>query len=922
MRPLTLTVSAFGPYAGKTTFDFRKLGTGGIYLITGDTGAGKTTIFDAITYALYGDPSGNHREVSMLRSKYADSSTSTEVELVFSYRDKEYTVRRNPEYERAAKRGGGVTKQVAHAELVYTDGRRPVTGITGVNNAIKDIIGIDRNQFCQIAMIAQGEFQKLLLAPTDERMKIFRHIFKTERYAKLQEQLREATKALAEEYTAIKNSLSQYIDEIVCDEDNTDFIEVEKAKKGELTIEDTLTLLEKLIEGDEAAEKHIAEQVQQNQQELDKVKALIHKGKDVLLAKADLEKKEAEILREKERYAALSERFEAQRARQADVDAFRNKAAKTQALLPDYDELTAKQTALAKNTTWIADSTVGVEKMKVRVAELTEEMAALAEESKALATVGEERLQLQNETNRLADKALQLRGVKKHIEDLEQASRAYEAALADYTEKSRSADDLECQLKRLNTTYLNAQAGILADTLTEDQPCPVCGSTVHPHRAIKPDDVPSREQLDLLQGKVEASNRAVNEARSKAGSLNGVLTAKKESVTAEIGKLSGDVSLEEAPIVLHRMLTETEAETQALNLRLADVEKKSNRKKLLDELLPKKSEEREAAQQRLRELADTITTKKAENAALEKRICELREKLVFESKETAEKEIRTLTQVAEEIVSAYEQTQKQRNASKEQLASLASAKEEILKRIGDGTDVHIEQEAEKQAVLEDKQKEWMQKAKIVHSRLDNNRRRWESIRCQYDSLADVEKKYIWVKALSNTANGQLTGKEKVMLETYVQMHYFDRIIERANTRLMIMTDGQYDLVRRKEALSKSGQSGLDLDVLDHYNGSRRSVKTLSGGESFKASLALALGLADEIQSSAGGIKLDTMFVDEGFGSLDEESLAAAMKALTSLAEGDRLVGIISHVGELKQRIDKQIVVTKDKSGGSKAEIVA
>ena len=190
-----------------------------------------------------------------------------------------------------------------------------------------------------------------------------------------------------------------------------------------------------------------------------------------------------------------------------------------------------------------------------------------------------------------------------------------------------------------------------------------------------------------------------------------------------------------------------------------------------------------------------------------------------------------------------------------------------------------------------------------------------------DDLIEVEKKYMWVKALSNTANGNIAGKEKIMLETYIQMNYFDRIITRANTRLMIMTDGQYDLVRRKEALNNKGQSGLDLNVIDHYNGSERSVKTLSGGESFVASLALALGLADEIQASAGGIKLDTMFVDEGFGSLDEEILSKAMKALTSLADGNRLVGIISHVGELKQKIDKQIIVKKDKAGGSKAEIV-
>ena len=263
------------------------------------------------------------------------------------------------------------------------------------------------------------------------------------------------------------------------------------------------------------------------------------------------------------------------------------------------------------------------------------------------------------------------------------------------------------------------------------------------------------------------------------------------------------------------------------------------------------------------------------------------------------------------------------NENKEILASLKSAKGEILKRIGEDTNINLEEESKKLELLETRYKEYGITIKRVHSNYSTNKTHLENIKVKADNLIDTEKKYTWLNALSNTANGQIKGKDKdkIMLETYIQMNYFDRIIARANTRLMIMTDGQYDLVRRKEALNHQGQSGLDLDVIDHYNGTHRSVKSLSGGESFKASLALALGLADEIQSSAGGIKLDTMFIDEGFGSLDEESLNAAMKALNSLADGNRLVGIISHVQELKQKIDKQIIVRKDKSGGSRAEII-
>ena len=350
-------------------------------------------------------------------------------------------------------------------------------------------------------------------------------------------------------------------------------------------------------------------------------------------------------------------------------------------------------------------------------------------------------------------------------------------------------------------------------------------------------------------------------------------------------------------------------------------ENKIKRKEEIEKLLPEMSKTLELEREKLIKITDDVKTKNAENNSLERQITALKTKLTFNSKEMAVAEITALNKQTEEITAAYDRAQKLLGQSKERLASFESAKKEILKRIGNGKEVDLEKETERQTLLEQNLKELEEKSKNLHSRLTANKYALKSIRLKSGDLAVKEIRYASVKALSNTANGQISGKDKIMLETYIQMNYFDRIIARANTRLMIMTDGQYDLVRQTKAVSKSGQSGLDLDVIDHYNGSRRSVKTLSGGESFKASLALALGLADEIQSSAGGIKLDTMFVDEGFGSLDEESLTAAMKALTSLADGNRLVGIISHVGELKQKIDKQIIVTKDKSGGSKAEIV-
>ena len=920
MRPIKLKISAFGPYSGVTEFDFDKLGTGGLYLITGDTGAGKTTIFDAITYALYGDPSGNNRDASMLRSKYADDSVPTEVELLFSYYGKEYTVKRNPEYFRANKRGEGTTKQIAGAEIIYPDGKT-VTKIKDVDNAVKEIIGIDRNQFCQIAMIAQGDFLKLLLSPTKERMEIFRHIFKTELFSNLQERLKRESGALADECDTIKRSIAQYIGGIVCDEDNADSIEVEKAKKGNLTTEDTVVLLEKLILEDEKAEAEFAELKIALQKELDAVKARVAKAKDIALAKEDLLKNEKALAEQTEQKELLSKKCDAEKEKQPQIKELTEAAAKIKATLPEYDELTAKQSQLKNNTAVIEESTDKVSSLEKKIKELTDEIAALNEELKTLQKAGEDKIRFE------ADKAVQLElskkltALKSNIAALSVAREKYQSAIKKYEAKASKAAELDSTYKCKNKMYLDAQAGILADTLAENMPCPVCGSTEHPNIATRPENAPTKEELDALQDQVANANSEANTAREAAGSLKGALDEKENSVQAEIQSLLGEVSFDDAVSAVEAKLLDIGEVVSDLDQQIKEAQKKIDRKKVIETALPQKTEVLEKAKKDIELIRDDVKTKAAENKSLEERIAQLQAKLTFESKSKAEAEITTLTKTAEQIQKDFEVAQKNLNACNEKLASLKSARDEITKRLDGDGDVDLEKESELQSALEGKQKKLSNDEKVVHSRLTANRKSLDNIKAKADALIAAENKYAWVKSLSNTANGNISGKEKIMLETYIQMNYFDRIIARANTRLMIMTGGQYDLVRRKEALNKQGQSGLDLDVIDHYNGSERSVKSLSGGESFKASLALALGLADEIQSSAGGIKLDTMFVDEGFGSLDEDSLSQAMKALASLADGNRLVGIISHVGELKQKIEKQIVVTKDKSGGSRAEII-
>lgn len=919
MRPIKLIMSAFGPYAGRTELDLGSLGEGGIYLICGDTGAGKTTIFDAITFALFGEASGENREASMLRSKYALPETPTEVELYFFYGGKEYYVKRNPEYNRPKSRGEGYTAEKANATLHYPDGRI-VTKLKEVNNAVVEILGIDKNQFTQIAMLAQGDFLKLLLASTDERKKIFQKLFKTQNYYVLQERLKGESGKLSHEYDAIKSSINQYINGIVCDAENPDLAEVDRAKNGELTTAEIAELLEKLIFDDEKTERNISREIESLQKELDDIKARITKGEDVLIAKADLEKNEADFKAEAEKGKELKEKLKAEEKRLPKTKELTQKAAEIRALLPDYDELSQKQNVFNINKKIIEDSAENLDKTEADIKSLTDEITALAEENKSLEKAGEEKIKLENDKRKQEDETEKLRNLDKDVDAVIESGIQYFKANGDYTEKYNNAQLLDAELKEKTRIYLEAQAGILADSLEMNQPCPVCGSTTHPKVAVKPENVPTKDELDSLSEKVNKADKAVTDAREKAGKLKGALTEKENSLKKDIVSISGDCLTADAKAMIAVKLSEADALTKELDKKISLAQEKIDRKEEINELLPEKNNSLESARELLSKISDEVKTKTIENESLEKRISQLKAKLTFETKNEAENEIKALNADVENIEKAYNEAKEALNSNNKELASLTSAKAEIQKRLVIGTDIDLEKEREQKALLEEKQKDLEIKSKTVHSRIISNKASLENIKTKLDEIKKVEEKWTWMKALSNTANGNISGKEKIMLETYIQMTYFDRIINRANRRFMVMSGGQYELKRRIEAENNRSQSGLELDVLDHYNGTLRSVKTLSGGESFKASLSLALGLSDEIQSSAGGIKLESMFVDEGFGSLDDESLSQAVKALSSLADGNRLVGIISHVGELKERIERRIIVIKDKMGGSRADI--
>ena len=817
MRPLKLTLSAFGPYAGTTTLPLEQLGRGGLYLVTGDTGAGKTTLFDAITYALYDHSSGGVRDGAMLRSKYADPGTPTFVELEFEVRDQRYTVRRNPEYPRPKARGEGFTTEKADAVLTYADGRPTVTKAKEVTAAVIEIIGLDYNQFSQIAMIAQGQFTRLLNTTTEERSKIFRKLFRTQRYQKLQEALAEENSALTAQRATLNAKLDAVLSAISYDAADPD-AEALGTLSAQLPPDAVTALLEGLTARQEAAAAQTA------------------------AALAVLDNQLSTL------QATLGAAEQADKLRQ---------------------ELAAKL-AKARSTAQLEGAKAAARRTSLE--SLDTQLAASEKELAALADADTSRVELDTEAQRLAQREKALNELARSLTECQHRNTAARAAQEVYRQAAGKQNEAHAVRDRLERAFLDAQAGLLAQTLEEGVPCPVCGSTHHPARAQLPHAAPTEVQVNAAK---RAAAQADNTAQEASAAAREALTREQEG-RSQLRK--------DAEALLPERFTSPEG---PVPLTVS----------LLKTALAEENDSLHAAQASLRQRQTRNSADCRRKKELEaQRIQQAKQRTALEAQATSAQQAAAAAQATVQTLEAQQAAEAA--APPQEMAALKQQQTELT--------------AQRRALSTQE--------KALNAQFQPNKKALADYRALAAQRDTLDARWQWVNALASTAGGTLSSKQKIKLEAYIQMNYLDRILVHANTRLMQMTAGQYEL-ERIGAENQRSQSGLDLGVIDHYNGTRRSVKTLSGGESFKASLALALGLSDEVQSSAGGIRLDTLFLDEGFGSLDEESLEQAIRVLSGLTEGDRLVGIISHVAALKDRIDRQIVVHKERSGGSWVEIV-
>lgn len=923
MKPLKLTMSAFGSYAGKNVIDF----TGqqqGIFLITGDTGAGKTTIFDAITYALYNQTSGGERNGNMMRSQYAQPETETYVELEFLYRGQTYRVRRNPDYKitKTLKNGKIREQKVPHSvELTLPDGTVFPEKKNATDAKIIEILGLTADQFSQIVMIAQGDFLKLLYTKSDERKMIFSKLFRTDIYWKIQENLRRK---------------SMEMDERIQENDRA--FEQEKSRIMPLPESEELPL-DELVERLRERLKDALKEQNLRRANVEELNKKITKYEEINKLFVSLEKirqtgreLEARQVESKERRQQIENALKADKVLVAEQQNLRQQQAVEQSVQ-----------AIAKMGETLADDQEMFETLKTQLQEVE------AEQKREAADIQKKMLALEQSFpsyEALQNARSEEQQAKKVWEDLgktsEESFHKKEAGIAALKEQQKRQEQIVEQTKKnweqtslsasesakhyehMYEAFLKEQAGILAENLSAGCPCPVCGSTVHPDPAKLSDHAVT--ELEVEQAK--KTRTAAEEKRDMA-------YAAFEAEKTEKQKLAQAVEKEEADFVLAQTIAKQqrkEAEQNYVSLQkiaeqireklvypsLAEAKKQYA---AMQKALAAAEQEIERKRQKVSELAEAMNTLKGQKLAeeenqktakklavkTEKEYAKLLEKSGFVSEETYH-----LAILPERSRFKLEREEKEYESQclRQQSEQKLLEKQVSGKTYTDTTELNEQLKAEKQA-LKEAEKTYME----LHTAYENDRSVLQNCAVYLEKGKKLESEDQVIKSLSKTANGRLSGSAKIDFETYIQRQYFKQIIHEANKRLLTMSNHQFILKLKEEAnTGRKTNEGLDLSVYSLVTDSERDVKTLSGGESFLAALAMALGLSDIVERSAGAIHPDMMFIDEGFGSLDAQSRQQAIEVLGELAGDSRMVGIISHVTELKEQIDRKLVVNRTDNG--------
>ncbi len=1053
MKPIKLIISAIGPYAREMPMiDFKQFEEKGLFLVSGDTGAGKTTIFDAICFALYGTATAQRKDTRNLRSEYAADSVNSFVDFYFSHQGHEYHVWRQPEYERKKQRGEGMVTEKARAVL-YEDGKAPIEGLTQVNSAIIDLLHINYNQFKQIAMIAQGEFWELLNAKTDQRTEILRTIFMTNGYKNIEFILKRRLDMYSDRKEETERSILQYFGDVAADENDEIAKELEDLQErtsrtgSAWNLDELLDMIDRIRSSEEEKLKGIEEGLKKAEGELDRNKnelARAETNNRFLERLAALEAEQARLAEQRAEIDEFEARLTGQKAATREVkpvyDAWKKAAADTETTGKNIAEKEAgrekaKEAAEAagKELTLAEARRPEVDALKNLIVKITDEepkyrqrdelRQKLDELTKRKETLTEEDKELKAFENELKGKIVSL---KKAIEELKGRPAELQKVQSEGKELTALQDDIKeilnkqipereerkKVLKKKQEVYLtsfeayetavkerikaekdleSSRAGILAKHLKEGEKCPVCGSTHHPEPAKLPDNSVTEDEYEELkkteeelQNKKAEANTAAEKAKTaleeyeeqmreyatgclendhismnaEGKSLDELISLVKEAnetvrsrneentklqitIKKECDRLSSaEKELDEATGSRSEKLEESKAD---LALRINNTEKSlSETGATLETLKDLKYKDREeaakekaSAEKSLKEISDSIdsalkakTEADKEVAAIEAQLKTLADNLSTQKKDEQEfrnaldkklkeQKFESVSDVIDLFASEDDlvESDKKLNAYKQQVAT---NKTQLLEARADAEGRTLIDVGALQAVCEEQTKviNDIRAAKnSVANRIANNSEKQKNITARREDLENSKKEFTISKRLYDLVRGT-TSNGKITLEQYIQAAGFDGIIAAANRRLLPMSDGQYELYRQEDSLGRRSNTFLDLEVLDNFTGHRRPVANLSGGESFKASLSLALGLSDTVSSNLGGIQMDALFVDEGFGTLDRKSIEGAMDILINLSGANKLVGVISHREELIENIQQQIRVRKTKEGST------
>ncbi len=937
----------FESYCEPVEIDFEQLGQKGLYLIKGKTGAGKTTIFDGITYALYGESSGDDRDAKMLRSAQADETVDTEVQLDFVIDGKKYRITRNPEYEQKAKRGVGTSKKLASAKLEYLsedDDRKPVQGTKAVEEAIKEIVKLSKAEFTQIAMIAQGKFEKFLLSETKDKIEIFRNIFDTNNYSKLQEKIKSDYLEQKKNCDKLTEQIKQYLGGITIpvpadsldstDSDNENLLKQEKEKiiekqkkldelQSTIYIEDNaLVFLDSLVQEDEKLLNQLTTALEEKDAEILKNDQALENAKKRAEIVENIEEDKKQLASLKNQLPILKAENDKKEARISEKGSLESEVSQFEKILPKYSEITNTEQKNEEENERLqkckVQNTTKEEKLKAQKIQLDE----LDEELKTLNKAGEKILCLEAQWNELTVKDVSLGILQDNLKELQslynqlhQEEKSAEAAITEWTNANNELTEKEA-------LFFKNQAGILAEKLEEGKPCPVCGSLHHPLVAIKTQNAPTREQIEELKEKTAQLLNKMQKASGKPELTKNDISNLNEKIEEVVEKYLPDCK-EETPellvISVNKLLASVHDEMKKLTKEIEVESKNVDRKRFIENTLP---EQKTQYDRDVEVLIQNKTKYESDLAILTTTISNLEKQkaeLEYTSEWEAKSHLNELKTRLANLENAISSASDAFNKCNDSVSRIEGAIEQQKKELQKYEQTNLDELQKCQNQLQWEKTMLSNNRDVIGNRLSRNKTNISELKNRADELKNQLFKFNMLKHLSDTVNGASGNQGRIMLETFVQMSYLDQILIRANKRLKTMTDGVYELVRAEEIENHRAQLGLEMSVIDHHAGALRSVKGLSGGEKFQASLALALGLSDEIQEASRGIRLESMFIDEGFATLDSERLSKILKALQDLSNSNKLIGMISHVGELED-IPNFIHVTKDEKGISHVKI--